>query len=263
MISATPLFTAQQIHFQRAQHLLLDSISLNLPQGKLTVLIGPNGAGKSTLLQILSGYLAPTSGECYFNQRLLPHYSPLELAQQRSVMRQHNQLNFSFSVEEIITMGGYQRRKQEVAQWLDHIIELTDCQFLRHKAYYQLSGGERQRTQLARALLQIWSEKGMYGKLLFLDEPTSAFDLYHQQQCLRLMKRLCEQQGLTVFCILHDLNLTALYADQVILLAAQRIQAQGSPHQVLTEKIIRRWYQAEIEILPHYATHVPQIQFCY
>ncbi|MDO9735451.1 hemin ABC transporter ATP-binding subunit, partial [Glaesserella parasuis] len=95
------------------------------------------------------------------------------------------------------------------------------------KAYRQLSGGEQQRTQLARALLQLWSED-MRGKLLFLDEPTSAFDLYHQQHCLRLLKNLCQKKGLTVCCILHDLNLAALYGDQLILLAEQHIQACGS-----------------------------------
>ncbi|EEF16008.1 hemin import ATP-binding protein, partial [Actinobacillus minor 202] len=156
----------------------------------------------------------------------------------------------------------YHRRKQEVEQWLETVIEITDCQSLRHKAYRQLSGGEQQRTQLARALLQLWAEE-MHGKLLFLDEPTSAFDLYHQQQCLRLMKQLCMEKGLTVFCILHDLNLASLYGDHILLLADKQIQAQGKPQYVLTEALIKKWYKADIKTLPHYATQTPQFQFCY
>ena len=255
------LLVVEKLSFQLQQQPILQNISFHVPQGQLTVLIGPNGAGKSTLMRILSGYVK-AQGRCEFNQKALSEYSPVELAQQRAVMRQHSQLNFPFSVEEVIRMGGYHRRKQDVEQWLDTVIELTDCQSLRHKAYRQLSGGEQQRTQLARALLQLWSAT-MHGKLLFLDEPTSAFDLYHQQQCLRLMKRLCAEKGLSVFCILHDLNLASLYGDYILLLAEKQIQAKGNPHHVLTESLIRQWYKAEIKTLPHYATQTPQFQFCY
>lgn len=255
------LLVVEKLSFQLQQQPILQNISFYVPQGQLTVLIGPNGAGKSTLMRILSGYVK-AQGHCEFNQKVLSEYSPVELAQQRAVMRQHSQLNFPFSVEEVICMGGYHRRKQEVEQWLETVIEITDCQSLRHKAYRQLSGGEQQRTQLARALLQLWAEE-MHGKLLFLDEPTSAFDLYHQQQCLRLMKQLCTEKGLTVFCILHDLNLASLYGDHILLLADKQIQAQGKPQDVLTEALIKKWYKADIKTLPHYATQTPQFQFCY
>ncbi|WP_373779048.1 heme ABC transporter ATP-binding protein [Glaesserella sp.] len=256
------LLHVKNLSYRLQQQTILHDLNFVIPQSKLSVLIGPNGAGKSTLLRILSGYLTAEQGQCEFHQKPIQHYSATELAHQRAVMRQHSQLNFPFSVEDVIRMGGYHRRKQEIEQWLETVITITDCQSLRQKAYRQLSGGEQQRTQLARALLQLWSAD-MQGKLLFLDEPTSAFDLYHQQHCLRLMKQLCDEKGLTVFCILHDLNLASLYGDHILLLAEKQIQAQGSPYAVLTETQIQRWYKAEIKTLPHYATQTPQFQFCY
>lgn len=254
------LLQAQKLCLSLNGRKLLDEVSLSLPEGKITVLLGPNGAGKSTLMRMLSGYLPAESGECLLQNKPLSAYSHRELAKQRAVMRQHSLLNFPFLVEEVIQMGGYHRRKAEVAAIIDQVIELTDCQNLRHKPYRALSGGEQQRVQLARALLQLW-DNNMHGKLLFLDEPTSAFDLYHQQHCLRLMTKLAHEHGLTVCCILHDLNLSALYGDQLILLADGKIQCQGQPNEVLTQETIHKWYGAEVVTLPHHASNVPQVQF--
>lgn len=255
------LLHTEQLCYHVGNTALLQDISLALPRGELSVLIGPNGAGKSTLLRLLCGYLQPSSGNCWLNGKLLSQFTPADLAHLRAVMRQHSRLNFPFRAEEIVRMGGSQRRRAEVEQYLEPILTQTECQSLRHKPYHQLSGGEQQRIQLARALLQLWSEN-MCGKLLFLDEPTSAFDLHHQQQSLRLLRQLCQQYQLTVCCVLHDLNLAALYADHIILLAENRIQAQGCPKQVLNKTLIQRWYQAEIEMVAHHALDLPQLQFC-
>lgn len=254
------LLIAQQLGFQIQGKTILNPLNLSLPEGKITMLIGPNGAGKSTLMRILSGYLPPSSGECLFNGKILSEYTPAELAKYRAVMRQHSQLNFPFSVEEVIRMGGYHRKRNDVETYLPTILAVTDCQRLKHKPYRQLSGGEQQRTQLARALLQLW-DSSMKGKLLFLDEPTSALDLYHQQQCLRLMRQLCEEKGLTVCCVLHDLNLASLYGDHIVLLADQALQAQGKPEDIICESLIQKWYQADIQVHHHPINQAPQVVF--
>lgn len=255
-----PLLYCENLSFQRQGRTLLKNISLSLPQGKITMLIGPNGAGKSTLLRLLSGYLPPCAGECYFHGKPLSHYAPNLLAKQRAVMRQHSQLNFPFSVEEVIRMGGYHRRISDVEKALPDVISLTDCTPLLAKTYRQLSGGEQQRVQLARALVQLW-DQNMQGNILFLDEPTSALDLHHQQQCLRLMHQLCQQRGLTVCCVLHDLNLASLYGQHFVLLAEQQLQAQGTVDEIITQSLIQRWYHADIEIQPHPLTQKPQVVF--
>lgn len=253
------LLVAEHLDFSLNGRKILSDVSLSLPLGQVTVLLGPNGAGKSTLMRLLSGYLAPERGTCRFHQRSISEFEHRDLAQLRAVMRQHSQINFPFSAEEVIRMGGYHRRHQSLESSIEQVISLTDCQALRRKPYRTLSGGEQQRTQLARALLQLWSED-MQGKLLFLDEPTSASDLYHQQHCLRLMAKLCRERGLTVCCILHDLNLASLYGDQLLLLAETRLQVRGSAYEVLTEENITHWYKAEVDILPHHLQNVPQVQ---
>ncbi|QIW16524.1 heme ABC transporter ATP-binding protein [Pasteurellaceae bacterium RH1A] len=254
------LLAAQNLSFSLGHQPLLQDINLELAEGKLTVLIGPNGVGKSTLMRLLSGYLAPQAGQVLWKESPLASLSNKELALKRAVMQQQSRLNFPYSVEEVILMGAYHRPAKEVETHLEAVIEAAQCQPLRHKTYRQLSGGEQQRVQLARALLQLWNED-MQSKLLFLDEPTSAFDLYHQQHCLRLISQLCQQKGLTACCVLHDLNLASLYADQVILLAEGKIQAQGQPQEVFTQACICRWYQADIEVIAHQQTQCPQVQF--
>ncbi|MDH2924167.1 iron complex transport system ATP-binding protein [Nicoletella semolina] len=253
------LLESQNLCFSLNDRSILHNVSIKLFKGQFTTLIGPNGAGKSTLLRLLSGYLRPQTGRCLFNGKDIQQYDAHTLAKQRAVMRQHSQLNFPFSVEEVIKMGGYHRRKQEIAAHWQTIIKATDCTSLLNKAYRQLSGGEQQRVQLARALLQIWSED-MSGKLLFLDEPTSAFDLYHQQHCLRLMATLCQERGLSVCCVLHDLNLAALYSQQIVLLADQQVQEQGMVSEVLTEPNIQGWYKADLHLVAHQTVNRPQVQ---
>ena len=254
------LLIAKDISFSIQDKVILNPVNLSLSKGKITIIIGPNGAGKSTLMRILSGYIPVSAGTCLFRERKLTEYTPGELAQYRAVMRQHSQLNFPFSVEEVIKMGGYHRRRSDVEAYLPTILALTDCDSLKNKPYRQLSGGEQQRTQLARALLQLW-DNTMQGKLLFLDEPTSALDLYHQQQCLRLMRQLCQEKGLTVCCVLHDLNLAALYGDHIVLLANQQLQAQGTPEQIIFEPLIQQWYKADIQVHRHPINQAPQVIF--
>lgn len=238
--------------------LLIDTVSLAPQPGKITVIIGPNGAGKSTLLRLLTGYLQPQQGECLLERRPLHAWSNDTLARRRAVMRQHSQLTFPFSVEEVIRMGRfpYQGAMDHTA-W-QTILDQTACSELLARDYRLLSGGEQQRVQLARVLMQLWQPEPT-ARWLFLDEPTSALDLYHQQQTLRLLKRLTQNGPLAVCCVLHDLNLAALYADEIVLLCQGRIVAQGAPAEILTEELLTRWYQADLGICPHPERALPQV----
>lgn len=247
---------ASALHYQIADRTILQQVNLSLKAGEISVLIGANGAGKSTLLRLLAGYLPLTTGEILFNQQHLTDFRPLILAQQRAVMQQHSQITFPFLAEEVIRMGGYQRHLRDIE--MEQVVAATECHTLLKKQYRHLSGGEQQRIQLARALLQLW-QPNMQGKLLFLDEPTSAFDLHYQQHCLRLLRTLCDERGLSVCTILHDLNLAALFSDQVILLAEGQIQIQGSPQAVINQTNIAKWYRSEVAVVPHCVHTIPQV----
>lgn len=250
--------TAEDVGYRVPQRLLLEDISLSLSPGELVSLIGPNGAGKSTLLRLLTGYLTPSVGECRLQDRSLNQWPADELARLRAVMRQQSSLAFPFTVAEVVAMGRAPWQTPPTRDRVAEIMAFTGCDALARRDFRQLSGGEQQRVQLARTLAQLWQDGGPAG-WLFLDEPTSALDLYHQQHILRLLRRLTRTGRLTVCCVLHDLNLAALWSDRILLLHEGRLVASGTPAEVLTEARLTRWYRADLVVRPHAEYGVPQI----
>lgn len=253
------MLVAENLSFHYGHKKLIEQVSLELNRGEVVVIVGPNGAGKSTLLKLLTGYIKPQSGQCFLLNRPLSQWSQSELSKVRTVMRQQASLNFPFSVQEVIGMGRSPYGKRHYHEAVVDVMAQTDCSDLAYQDYRTLSGGEQQRVQLARVLAQLWQPVPS-PKLVFLDEPTSALDLYHQQQTLRLLKQLANQQGYSICCILHDLNLAALYADRILLLHHGQIVSQGHPSEVFTQRNIHQWYQVDLDIYPHPTKqHIPQI----
>lgn len=253
------MLTAKHISYHCGQLKLIDNICLNIKAGEIVIIIGPNGAGKSTLLRLLTGYLIPSFGECCILNKSLNQWQAKDLAKVRTVMRQHRQLSFPFKVKEVVAMGRAPCGKAHFHQAISETMRQTDCSTLAERDYRHLSGGEQQRVQLARVLAQLWQPTPT-PRLLFLDEPTSALDLYHQQHTLRLLKQLASEQQLAVCCVLHDLNLAALYADRILLLHHGKIVQQGTPKEVITTESIHRWYGVELGTYHHPKNlKIPQI----
>ncbi|SFD87223.1 ABC transporter [Kosakonia radicincitans] len=158
-------------------------------------------------------------------------------------------------------MGRAPWGSQREADVVREVLTLTGCDELAHRRYATLSGGEQQRVQLARCLAQLWRDSAPEG-WLFLDEPTSALDLYHQQQLLRLLKKLTASGKLHVCVVLHDLNLAALWADRILLLHKGRLVAQGSPQQVIQTPVIAQWYGADVQVSAHPGGDAPHVFLC-
>lgn len=254
----TLLLTAQKLRYDLGNRRLISDVSLSITSGEMVAIIGPNGAGKSTLLRLLTGYLSPKAGECRLLDKPLEQWQPQALAKVRAVMRQHSELAFPFTVEEVVAMGRSPHSGSDTQRAIQQVMAQTDCTALAQRDYRQLSGGEQQRVQLARVLAQLWRPKPT-ASWLFLDEPTSALDLYHQQHTLRLLRSLTRQQPLAVCCVLHDLNLASLYADRILLLHQGRLVASGTPQEVLQTEILMRWYQADLGVIHHPETALPQV----
>ena len=258
MSDFTSSMVAENLTYSVNGRRLIDDVSLSLQSGEMVALIGPNGAGKSTLMRMLTGYLMPQAGQISLQGRQLNDWPAQELARTRAVMRQNNTLAFGFSVREVLTLGRSPHGQQNLQRALTEVMTQTDCLNLAERDYRHLSGGEQQRVQLARVLIQLWQPEPS-SRWLFLDEPTSALDLYHQQHALRLLRQLTRQAPLAVCCVLHDLNLAALYADRIILLHSGKVVASGTPADVLSEATLSRWYQADLNVCPHPETALPQI----
>ena len=239
---------------------LLRNISLEVEAGKVTAIVGPNGAGKSSLLKVLTGDMAPTRGQVQLNHRPLAHWPLLHRAQMLAVLPQHSLLNFPFTANEVVALGriphqtGVIKDAEIVAQALD----LVDASYLQKRLYTQMSGGEKQRVQLARVLAQIWQPSDHGEQFLVLDEPTSAFDLSHQKLTLDIVRQLANR-GVGVVMVLHDLNLAARCADNLVVFDGGVIVAQGQPEQVLTESLIAKVFGVKAIISQHPRTNRPLV----
>jgi iron complex transport system ATP-binding protein len=237
------MLQAHNVDFRRGQAQILQSVSVAVRGGEVTALLGPNGAGKSTLLSLLAGDLQPSAGTVTLDAMPLGKLSALSLAQRRAVLSQTSRMPFAFTVEETVALGRVMHvplSAREEATIIDACLRRADALHLKGRNVLTLSGGEQQRVHLARVLNQLWCEQGNpHGRTMLLDEPVSALDIEHQHRTLQIVKREAER-GLAVLVVLHDLNLAAAYADNVTILKAGRIEAQGSTRDVLAPIILER-----------------------
>ena len=239
---------------------LLRNIDLTIEAGKVNVLVGPNGAGKSSLLRVLTGEIKPSKGDVLINQKPLNDWSMQDRANILAVLPQHSELNFPFTAAEVVGLGriphktGFAKDQAIIAEAL----ALVDASYLQRRLYTQMSGGEKQRVQLARVLAQIWQPSDLGEQFLVLDEPTAAFDLSHQQLTLSIVKQLADR-GVGVLMVLHDLNLAARCADNLVVVSGGNIEASGTPEKVLTKELIRQVFDVQSVISEHPIAKTPLV----
>jgi len=224
---------------------ILKGVSLVVNPGELLALVGPNGAGKSTLLSVLSGDVAPTSGSVTLGDAPISGFTHIELARRRSVLTQENQVSFSFTVQQVVEMGRAPWARTELADDDDSAVAsalaATDTAHLVGRHYTQLSGGEKARVSLARVLAQ-------RADVVFLDEPTAALDLSHQEDVMHTAAALAAA-GRTVVVVVHDLSLAAAYADRVAVIANGALDSTGTPSEVFTAERISRIYGLPVDVI--------------
>jgi iron complex transport system ATP-binding protein len=239
---------------------LLRNINLEIEAGKVTAIVGPNGAGKSSLLRVLTGELPASQGDVYLNGRPLESWPMLDRAKLLAVLPQHSLLNFPFTADEVVGLGRipHQTGLLKDNQIIAEALQLVDANYLQKRFYTQMSGGEKQRVQLARVLAQIWQPSHLGDQFLVLDEPTSAFDLSHQKLTLDIVRQLATRD-VGVVMVLHDLNLAARCADNLVVFDGGVIAAQGSPQEILTEQLIDKVFGVKSIIAQHPVTKRPLV----
>jgi iron complex transport system ATP-binding protein len=218
---------------------LLDGVSLSAHPGETIALVGPNGAGKSTLLRALSGEIAGSSGSARLKGQPATVYRPQELALHRAVLSQYVSVAFPFTVAEVVCMGAAGRRDATVGRQVEESLAEVDLENFGGRVISTLSGGEQQRVHFARVLVQLHFGEAARGPgILLLDEPTASLDLRHQLGLAAAARRRAAD-GTTVIAALHDLNLASVMADRIVILAGGRIEADGPPHQSITEEMLQ------------------------
>jgi len=234
---------ARSVSVRAGGRSILDNVSLALRAGERVAVVGPNGAGKSTLLRVLSGELRPAAGGVTLKGRPLAAYPPRILAQHRAVLSQSVVVSFPFTVAEIVAMGAGGLAGRRIDDLVAQALAEVDMTPFSARIFTTLSGGEQQRAHLARVLIQLACGNETNGPgLLFLDEPTASLDLHHQLDTLAVTKRLAEQ-AVTVFAVLHDLNLATLFADRIVVLDGGRIVEDGPPSTTINDDMLRRVFR--------------------
>lgn len=242
---------------------ILDDFSVSVSPGVLTSVIGKNGAGKSTCLKAICGESGYSKGDIFFEGQNIAELKPSLLAKHRAVVSQKTTLDFSFSVEEVVTLGrspfsGYFSSSAD-REIIKNCLQKVGLLSLKNRSYVTLSGGEQQRVHIARALAQIWDAfESNEASYLFLDEPLASLDVAHQHEIMHLLKQLCAK-NVAVFIVIHDLNLAAQYSDNIVILKNGKKLTEGSPFEVLTEKIIFDAFDHPVNIIPHPKTECPLI----
>ncbi|MBP2236694.1 iron complex transport system ATP-binding protein [Sinorhizobium kostiense] len=236
---------------------VLNGVSFDVAPGSMTAIVGPNGSGKTTTLKAISGELALSAGRVAINGHDLSRLRPWELALKRGVLPQATVVSFPFTVREIVGLGlsaaAATTRPERLA---DEALEAVDLAGFSGRFYRELSGGEQQRVQLARVLCQISAPVGDgEPRYLLLDEPVSSLDIRHQLTIMRLARQFCEGGG-GVIAVMHDLNLTAMFADRMVMMKAGRIRASGAPRDVLTDDAMEAVFgcRMRVSVAPEHDT---------
>ncbi len=228
---------------------VLEGACLRALAGRMTVIVGPNGSGKTTLLRAITGDL-PYSGTVTLDGQDMRHLPGPALAERRAVLPQASQLAFPFTVHEVVRlgMGGRIALRPDAAHLPARALERVGLSGYGARFFQELSGGEQARAQLARVLLQVWHpvQDGV-PRWLFLDEPVAALDIGHQLQVMQLARDFARAGG-GVVAVMHDLNLTAMFADQVVLMLEGRVLAHGPVAEVLTDQHLSRAYGCRLRV---------------
>jgi iron complex transport system ATP-binding protein len=226
----------------------LDGVSFDIPAGRFCGIIGPNGSGKTTLLKCISGYLKPDAGAVTIGGRDVTKMPVREVARRMALVQQHAALEYEFTVGDIVLTG----RNPYMKRWRGETtedyamaakaLEEAGIAHLKDRLVTELSGGEWQMMILARALTQ-------QADIMLLDEPVTGLDIRHQVHIMGTVKRLAAERGISVVCVLHDLNLALSYCDQIVLKKNGALAAQGPPKDVLTRERLEAVYGTRLHML--------------
>lgn len=246
------MLVAQNITCNAGSKKILDDVSAAFNPGVVNLIIGTNGAGKSTLIKVLSGQLTADSGTVTYAGTPISNFTSKALARHRALLSQHLELGFPLKAEEVVMMGRYPHwdNKPTVMdrQICEEVMAFLNIESFKERNYLTLSGGERQRVQFARVLAQIWHPIPDTFRYLLLDEPLTFLDIHYQHHFMQQIRSLCSAD-LVIIGVIHDLNLAAKYADNLILLHDGQVLANGTPETILTVKNIKTAYGVAPEII--------------
>ncbi|MGN8820202.1 ABC transporter ATP-binding protein [Atopobiaceae bacterium HCP3S3_A4] len=233
------VLTFQDISFGYGERKLFEGFSLAIPEGGITAVLGPNGCGKSTLLALTEGMLKPACGAVLLSGTDTLSLSAKERARLLAMLPQVHRTP-SMKVRDLVACGRYTHMgpfgQLEKADWdkVDEAISLMGLEGLRDRNARKLSGGERQRAFLAMTVAQ-------GARTLLLDEPTTYLDVRAALDLMQLVRRLADEQGTTIVCVTHDVDLALRFSDGICVLGSARptqLLAEGTPEEIAGSSVL-------------------------
>lgn len=242
-------------------HVVVDTLDLTIATGRITAIVGPNGCGKSTLLRAMARLLAPRSGAVLLDGQAVQARSSKEVARTLGLLPQSPVAPEGIAVADLVGRGRHPHQGL-LSPWNRHdheavaaALDATGIADLADRAVDELSGGQRQRVWIAMALAQ-------ETDILLLDEPTTYLDVAHQIDILDLLTDLNRLRGTTIVMVLHDINLAARYADELVALRDGRACATGRPTDVVTPRFVRDVFGLDSEVVTDPVSGTPLVVPC-
>ncbi|MBE6518418.1 MAG: ABC transporter ATP-binding protein [Thermoplasmata archaeon] len=236
----------ENLDFKYPTKQILYDVSVTFDKPELVCILGPNGVGKTTIAKTLNKLYIPSAGNVYIDGENVADMSRLDIAKKIAYVPNSVSSAFSMKVLESILLGrapvsGYSITEKDL-EIVEKVVTLLDLDELCERDISQLSAGQAQRVTIARGLVQD-------PKVLILDEPTSNLDVRYQMEIMRFLKDYAKEKQIIIIMVCHDLNITAAYADRVILMHQGRIFADGNVQDVLTEENMKTVYRIDTKVV--------------
>lgn len=250
--------TAERVTLAYGALTVIDTLDLVIEPGQVTAIVGANGCGKSTLLRALARLIPPSSGTVLLDGVAVNRRPSKEVARIVGLLPQSPVAPEGIAVADLVGRGRHPHQRP-FAPWnaadyaaVAAALAATEITDLAGRPVDELSGGQRQRVWIAMALAQ-------QTDILLLDEPTTFLDVAHQIEVLDLLTDLNRERGTTIVMVLHDLNLAARYAHQLVAMRHGRIHTIGSPHHIVTPDLVRQVFALDSEVITDPVSGAPLV----
>ncbi len=241
-------FSARGITAGYDHKVIVDGVSMTIPKGKISVIIGANACGKSTLLKTFARLLKPMSGSALLDGKQIHTLPSKQLARTLGLLPQTPVVPEGITVSDLVSRGRFPHQtflkgmgKKDYEAVEEALVTMGIAE-LANRSVDELSGGQRQRVWIAMALAQ-------ETDILLLDEPTTYLDIAYQVEILDLLTDLNRKSGSTIVMVLHDINLSARYADHIFALRNGKLIAEGTPVEVITSQLIKDVFELDCMVI--------------
>ena len=216
---------------------VVQSVSFEIPKGKVLSFIGPNGAGKSTVMGMISRLISKDSGSIMFEDKDLSKWKSKELSKKLAILTQHNNIQMKLTVRELVAFGRFPYSGNKLTQEDQTMIDQAI-------AYMELENVEDRFIDAYIAM--VIAQDTEY---VLLDEPTNNLDIYHASNMMRIVRRLCDELGKTVILVLHEINYAAFYSDYICAFVDGKIAKFGTVDEVINKETLSEIYKVDFRMI--------------